>query len=520
MALVSTSPPARITRWFAPIAGFAAVLVLWVIGGHAGWANGMVVTPAEAIRPIVGSTRDLYWRATKATLWSATRGLVIGGTLAFVAALITAAVPPLRRAITRLAALANAAPWVAVAPCLLVVLGRDNGPTAVAALAVFFFVFVAATVGLAAAPRGAHDVLTALGAGRWLRVRAVQLPGCWPSLLDGLKLAAPAALAGAIFGEWYGAERGLGVLLLSGMQSGRAERLWAASLLSAACGLLAFGCFALLRQLLVRRYGSSVVRADEPAARSRHLLRTALAELATAVVIGVVLVTGWWLWIDLAHVSPLVVPRPWRVWQDLVARPGDYAGATGATLLTAAIALVIGVAVGAAAAVLAARARLLAGAVVPVVIVLAATPLVALLPLFARMLGYQPSTVRYLAAVMVFFPVFVYTRSGLTAASPQAVDALDAMGAPGGRRFRLLSLPAAVPHLASGIRIAAGSAVIAAVVGESLIGDRGLGVEFSKAYRQLDLPRAFGAAIVIVVIAVIVFAAAGSAERAVHRRWT
>jgi ABC-type nitrate/sulfonate/bicarbonate transport system permease component len=409
---------------------------------------------------------------------------------------------------------------VAVAPCLLVVLGRDRGPTAVAALAVFFFVFVGATVGLSAAPRSAHDVLTALGAPRWVRVRTVQLPGCWPSLLAGLKLAAPAALAGAIFGEWYGAERGLGVLLLSGMQSGRAERLWAASLLSAACGLLAFALFALVRRGLVNKYGSSVVRTDEPVGAERHLVRNGLVEVATAIALGAVLVAIWWAWIELADVSPLVVPRPSRVWEDLVDSPGDYVSAAGATLLTAAIALVIGVIAGAVAAVLAARTRFLAGAIVPIVVVMAATPLVALLPLFARVLGYQPSTVRYLAAVMVFFPVFVYTRSGLAAASPQSVDALDAMGAPSGRRFRLLTVPAAVPHLASGIRIAAGSAVIAAVVGESLIGKDGLGVQFSKAYRQLQLPRAFGAAIVIVVVAVVVFAAAGAFERAVHRRWS
>ena len=81
------------------------------------------------------------------------------------------------------------------------------------------------------------------------------------------------------------------------------------------------------------------------------------------------------------------------------------------------------------------------------------------------------------------------------------------MGASPNRRFRLLTVPAAVPHLASGVRVAAGSAVIAAVVGESLIGSDGLGVEFSLAYRQLELPRAFGAAIVIVVVSVLVFAA-------------
>jgi NitT/TauT family transport system permease protein len=243
-------------------------------------------------------------------------------------------------------------------------------------------------------------------------------------------------------------------------------------------------------------------------------------EAVTVVAVAGLLVAAWWTWIEVSDVSPLVVPRPSRVWGDLVDHPGDYVGAAGATLVTAAIALVLGVLVGTVAAIVAARTRLLAGAIVPVIVVLAATPLVALFPLFARVFGYEPGTVRILAAAMVFFPAFVYARSGLAAASRPAVDALDALGAPPNRRFRLLTVPAAVPHIASGCRIAAGSAVVAAVVGESLIGRTGLGVEFSRAYRQLDLPRAFGAAIVIVVVSVTVFAVAGAVERAVHARWT
>ncbi len=62
--------------------------------------------------------------------------------------------------------------------------------------------------------------------------------------------------------------------------------------------------------------------------------------------------------------------------------------------------------------------------------------------------------------------------------------------------------------------------MIAAVVGESLIGREGLGVEFSYAFQLLDLPRAFGAALVIVVVSVAVFALAGSLERSVHARWS
>ena len=133
----------------APVAGVVCTVVLWEVGGRAGWADGMVVTPGQAFEPIVGETAELYRRATFATLGAAVRGLVIGSLIAFSAALLAAGVPVLRRAITRLAAVANAAPWVAVAPCLLVVLGRERGPAAVAALAVFFYVFVATSAGLA-----------------------------------------------------------------------------------------------------------------------------------------------------------------------------------------------------------------------------------------------------------------------------------------------------------------------------------------------------------------------------------
>jgi NitT/TauT family transport system permease protein len=143
-----------------------------------------------------------------------------------------------------------------------------------------------------------------------------------------------------------------------------------------------------------------------------------------------------------------------------------------------------------------------------------------LFPLLARVLGYNASTVRALAATMVFFPVFVYTRSGLTAAGESTLDVARALGISANRQFTLVRLPAAVPHIVSGCRIAAGSAVIAAVVGETLIGSSGLGVQFSYAYRLLELPRAIGAAIAIVVVSVVVFAVAGSIERAVHVRWS
>lgn len=523
MTAAAGSARARTERIASPAFGVALLLGLWVVGGRAGWAKGMVVTPRAAIEPIVGDSAGVYLRATTATLWVAARGFVIGSVLAFAAALVATALPPARRTISKLAAIVNAAPWVAVAPCLMIVLGNDRAPVAIAVLAVFFFVFVSASVGLAAEPASARDATLALGASRWFRLRALQIPASWPSVVDGLKLAAPAALTGAIFGEWFGAERGLGVLLLTAMRSARPERLWAASLLACACGLLAYGMLAGARRLLVARYGGTIAEAAHitgNGAPARHrLLQLGVDVVASVALLGA-LVFLWWAWIRVGDVSPLIVPSPGSVLDDLLTSRGEYVSAAGHTLLTAAAGLLLGTVVGIVAAVVSARIPLVAGAITPLVIVLAAAPIVALFPLFARIFGYQPTTVRVLAAVMVFFPVFVFTRSGLASAGGSIIEVVEALGASERRAFRLVTAPAAVPHLAAGVRIAAGTSVIAAVVGETLIGREGLGVEFSYAYALFDMPRAFGAAVVIVATSVAVFAVAGAAERALNRRWT
>jgi ABC-type nitrate/sulfonate/bicarbonate transport system permease component len=510
----------RLRSFAAPLAGLAVLAALWVWGGRSGWANGMVVTPVDAIRPIVGDSRDAYVRAAVATISAAARGFLVGGLLAFVAAVVAVSVPVLRGFVVRLATVANAAPWVAVAPCLLIVLGRDQGPVAVAALAVFFPIFVSTSVGLTSAPQAIHDVASALGAGRLRRVWSVQLPASWPSTADGLKLAAPAALAGAVFGEWYGADRGLGVLLITAMQGARADRLWAAALLCAVAGLIAFACFSLVRWFARHNYGSAIAQQASTSAPTGGRARRIVGEIVAVVAVVALLVGAWWSWIELAGISPIVVPSPPDVVDDLVGAPGEYASAAVQTMITAAIALVIGASLGLVAAVAASRFRFLAGMAVPVMVLLSATPLFALFPLFARLIGYNERTVWALAALLVFYPVFVFTRSGLASASQPLLDVVDALGASRGTRFRHVVLPSACPHMATGLRIAVGSAVIAAVVGESLIGRRGLGVEFAYSYRLLELPRAFGAAIVVIALSLVAFSLAGRAERSVHERWS
>ena len=88
-------------RWLPPLLGSLLLLAVWIVGGRAGWARGMVVTPAEAVGPIVGDrSRDVYLRATEGHGRAAARGLLIGGVIGFAAALVASVIPALRRVVT------------------------------------------------------------------------------------------------------------------------------------------------------------------------------------------------------------------------------------------------------------------------------------------------------------------------------------------------------------------------------------------------------------------------------------
>ena len=75
-----------------------------------------------------------------------------------------------------------------------------------------------------------------------------------PGFIDGLRMGAPGAVIGAALGEWFGAPRGLGVLIISSLQNVRIPQLWAAALLCVACSLIAYTALSLLHRWAHRRY--------------------------------------------------------------------------------------------------------------------------------------------------------------------------------------------------------------------------------------------------------------------------
>jgi len=187
------------------------------------------------------------------TARSALQGFVIGAVIAVVLGALAVLLPMLRDAAGQFAAVMNALPIVAVAPLLIATAGAEVAPVILAALASGFAVFVAVTTGLTATSPAQRGVFAAFGGSRWQTLARLNGPSALPSLADGFTVAAPAAMLGAIFGEWFGAPRGIGVMLVNQMQSFQMDALWATSFVAAALSLALYLMFAAVRQLTIRR---------------------------------------------------------------------------------------------------------------------------------------------------------------------------------------------------------------------------------------------------------------------------
>jgi ABC-type nitrate/sulfonate/bicarbonate transport system permease component len=228
----------------------------------------------------------------------------------------------------------------------------------------------------------------------------------------------------------------------------------------------------------------------------------------------------WQAWVSLADLNSIVLPSPVPVARDLFGHPALYLGNTVQTLTTAAMGLAIGFIFGGLLAAMAWSSRVMATVLTPLGLIFSTVPVVALLPIIARLLGYNISTVIAVVAIAAFFPGFVFVGRGLKELPSGADDLLRVLGAGSWARFRWLVLPSAVPSIMIALRLSVPESVLAAILAEYLIGRSGLGFIFRESASRFAMERALAVSLVITLAAVLSFFLAQRAERAVRARWS
>lgn len=245
----------RLQSAFYGALGIALFLILWeVIGRYR--LVGTTWPPFSAVIDYLldPARRSLFQRAIGASLASAGLGYVIGAVCGLGLAILGHLVPLLRPGADRFTAIVHSIPSIALAPLFMIFLSRQAAAPALAATGCYFVFYVAGSSGLSSAKAALQDLATVHGASRWARLRYIEIPTALPSLVVGMRLAAPAALIGTILGEWFGAERGLGILIINAMQNFQIALLWSAVVIVATTSLLVFFVVSFIEKAVTARF--------------------------------------------------------------------------------------------------------------------------------------------------------------------------------------------------------------------------------------------------------------------------
>jgi ABC-type nitrate/sulfonate/bicarbonate transport system permease component len=259
----------------------------------------------------------------------------------------------------------------------------------------------------------------------------------------------------------------------------------------------------------------------EPRPRAGRAQRGLLRRALPALLFGLLLLALWQGYVAVSGVRASIFPSPVEVGRALVRDRSTLLDGSGTTLLEILLGYAIAVVVGVALATAVSNSRLIERALYPWLVASQMIPIPALAPVVVLWTGFDIRPKLIVIALFTFFPIAVNTIDGLRATEPELVGLLRTLGAGRWQIFRIARLPAALPYVFSGLRVAAAFAVIAAVVAEwvGTSSSSGLGYLILSYSSQTLTADVFAVVVVLSAIGVALFAAVGALERVLVPWW-
>ncbi len=222
---------------------------------------------------------------------------------------------------------------------------------------------------------------------------------------------------------------------------------------------------------------------------------------------------AWEVIVRLRDTPTWFIPKPTEIGRELVDSRALIWGHTWTTLQEMLLGLTLAFLLGILLAVTIASSRLADRAIYPALVASQAVPIIALAPILLIWFGYGMTPKVIVVVLTCFFPIVVSMVDGLRAADADALALLRSMGANRWQVMRIVRIPAALPSLFSGTRIAAAWSVIGALVGEWVGASSGLGYLMTRSASQFQTPRLYAAVFVAAALGITLFALVALAER-------
>jgi putative hydroxymethylpyrimidine transport system permease protein len=226
-----------------------------------------------------------------------------------------------------------------------------------------------------------------------------------------------------------------------------------------------------------------------------------------------ILLIGWEAFARYAGLDQLLVAGPLDVARTFGDQSGLLATNTWITareaLLGLAVACILGVATG----LVLHLSPFLRDATMPLIVGSQAVPTVVLAPLLVIAFGFGIGPKLIIVAIACFFPIAVGTFDGLRSADPQLLKLMESLGASRWKILRLAELPASLPRMLSGMRIAATWAFISAVFAEYAGSDAGLGYLIARGTPAFETSRVFAAILILTLASLALYGLLALIER-------
>lgn len=196
------------------------------------------------------------------TLTDASVGFVAG----MAAALALAAAIVLSRtaegAIMPVAMLFRSVPLIALAPVVILLVGRGMASVAVmSGIVVLFPALVTIVLGLRSASAPMRDLVTVLGGGPRTVLRLVQVPAALPAVFAAVRISVPGAITGALIAEWLATGGGIGYGVVSAVGRAQNTKVWALVVVVTLASLVLYTLAQLAEQWVLARFGPAAGRA-------------------------------------------------------------------------------------------------------------------------------------------------------------------------------------------------------------------------------------------------------------------
>jgi NitT/TauT family transport system permease protein len=248
-------------------------------------------------------------------------------------------------------------------------------------------------------------------------------------------------------------------------------------------------------------------------------LRRALPPL-----LALVTLLALWEGLTRALAVPLyLLPPPSAVIHAAMADRSDLAVAALTTAEAALAGFGLSASIGALTAVILGSSRTLEKAFYPYTVFLQTVPIVAIAPLLAVWFGPGFRAVSVASFIVSVFPVIANTLTGFRSVEHPLRDLFRLYGASRRDTLFKLELPAALPHIVTGLKVASGLSVIGAIVGEFVAGyaeqGAGLGIKVLSSYRQLRTDLLFAAVLLASILGLGLFGAVSFVGSKLLRRW-